>query len=464
MRVFAAATLSVTLLLGQAVAPLPAPELNQLYTAALHTFTLVRSGTAVDDPATGIHHPASHLSDATPADEPAPRSLAGGWYNAGDFGKWSMMAAISVSYMLHLRDLQQLHGQPDPNLLIEADWGLAWLLKMQDPDGGVRQKIDSGTYQGLGQSWGHSPDQDPTTRRATPAATIPTADFAAVLYQAARAYTPLDPSRAHRFRQAADAAYVWLGQHPNTPAHDPFYADDDPKEELLWARCEHALTTGRDPDALAQQLTTLTPGEVRWTDPSLLGLYSLASSPAAPAALKRAATDAILRAATQQAADAARRPFHVALPSDDYWWGSAERVLQRGSLFAMADHLQPSPLFHQAAIDQLNWALGNNALHHSFITGFGTNPVQHPYHWTYMALGKLMPGWAVGGPNASPNWADKPLLHLQQMGTPPELCYLDLCSREGSWASNEGEISEEAALVFLTGALQLGRATPAKTR
>ena len=429
--------------------------LQGLYSAALHTFTLVRSGIAVDDPVTGIHHPASHLSDATPANSQGRRELTGGWYNAGDFGKWTMITAISVSYMLHLYTLQQRHGQPDPNLLAQADWGLTWLLKMQDADGGVRHKVDSGTYAALGAAWGHSPDDDPTPRFATAASTLDTADFAAVLYQASRTFAPMDAAKAARFRKAADAAFAWLPSHPNVPAADPFYADDDPAQEILWAHCERAIITGQTSANLQAQLAAVALGEVSWADPSLLGLYSLASVPSSAPGLKRGATQAIERAALQQASAAGPRAFGVALGPKDYWWGSTARVLNRGALFAMADALQPNPVLARAAADQLRWVLGNNALHHSFVTGFGTNPVEHPYHWTYMALGKLMPGWAVAGPNASPAWADKPLQDLQQRGTPPEEDYLDLCSRDGSWASNEGEIDEEAALVFLTGALLL---------
>ena len=99
--------------------------------------------------------------------------------------------------------------------------------------------------------------------------------------------------------------------------------------------------------------------------------------------------------------------------------------------------------------------LGNNAAHHSFVTVFGTNPVLHPYHWIYQDYGIAIPGWAVLGPKCYPDGVDPALKALQEQGTAPARCYVDLCSKEGSWASNEGEISEEAALVFVTGLLRL---------
>jgi len=195
--------------------------------------------------------------------------------------------------------------------------------------------------------------------------------------------------------------------------------------------------------------------EVSWIDPSLLGFYSLASSPAPLPHLREAAHTAILRQANALAEAATVRRFRVALGDHDYSWGSAERVLHRAALFLMADSLQPSPRLRQSALDQLAWILGNNAADHSFVTTFGTNPVLRPWHWKYRDYGVVLPGWAVGGPDSFPEGVDPALKALQQQGTAPARCYVDLCSRNGSWASNEGQISEEAALVFVTGVLRV---------
>jgi hypothetical protein len=75
----------------------------------------------------------------------------------------------------------------------------------------------------------------------------------------------------------------------------------------------------------------------------------------------------------------------------------------------------------------------------------------HPYHWTYHALNKLMPGWASGGPNEYDTGVDTPLLNLIDEGAPPAECYVDEGDALGSYASNEGEIVENAELVFITG-------------
>ena len=80
---------------------------SDLYTASLHTFGVLRSGIAIEDPVTGVHHASSHTQDAVLAGTSDHRDLTGGWYNAGDYGKWPNMTAIAVSYMLHLYELQE---------------------------------------------------------------------------------------------------------------------------------------------------------------------------------------------------------------------------------------------------------------------------------------------------------------------------------------------------------------------
>ncbi len=405
------------------------------------------------------------MNDALLAGTDQHRDLTGGWYNAADYGKWTMMTAITVSYMLDLYDSQERASgtgsrkdQPaDPKLLDDARWGLAWMLKMQDPDGGVRHKVDGATQASLAAAWGKPPQDDPNVRIAAPAATGSTADFAAVMYQAAQFFASSNSAEALRFRRAADRAWLWIGKHPKVPAHDPFYADHDLGGDWLWAKSEHALTYDLDSSELAKEIESRTQPEVSSDDPSLLGIYQLASSQKCASRLRKVARTSILQRAHAVAVLAEGRRFHVALGERDYSWGSAERVLQWAAFFLMADALQPSSLLRQEARSQLAWMLGNNAANHSFITGFGTNPVRHPYHWAYEDYGVAMPGWAVLGPNGYPDGVDPALRALQERGTAPAQCYVDLCSREGSWASNEGQITEETALVFVTGILRLSR-------
>lgn len=287
-----------------------------------------------------------------------------------------MMTAITVSYMLDLHDRQEhaaVQGEKgqyaDPKLVDDARWGFAWLLKMQDPDGGVRHKVDGATQASLAAAWGKPPEDDPNVRVAAPAATGSTADFTAVMYQGAQFFRFRDPELSLRFRKAADHAWLWIEKHPDIPAHDPFYADHDLAGDWLWAKAEHALVYGLNPPELAQEIETRLQPEVSSDDPSLLGLYQIASSKKCAPRLRATARSVILRRANAAAVVAESRPFHVVLGKRDYSWASAERVLHWAAFFLMADSLRSSSLLHKAALDQIAWMLGNNAAKHSFITG-----------------------------------------------------------------------------------------------
>jgi len=63
-----------------------------------------------------------------------------------------------------------------------------------------------------------------------------------------------------------------------------------------------------------------------------------------------------------------------------------------------------------------------------------------------------MPGWVGGGANQYTNGADPALINLINQSTPPAKCFFDGPGTT-SWASNEGETSENAALVFDAGFL-----------
>ena len=233
---------------------------------AARAFFLIRANVALDDPVTGIKHAAGHLSEASLVVDGAPRDLTGGWYNAGDFGKWTHMAAISVSQMLWLHELRPAQveglklnvpsdGTDLPDVLQQARWGLDWLLKMQNPDGSVLHKVDSkGLY-----AWGLPPERDPHPRVAQGASSLDAGVFVGAMLQAARAFAPLDPAFAARCEAAALRAWAWLEAHPTVLHDDYAYTDPDPRQEILWATCEMAVLTG-DPalaaraDAAIQEL------------------------------------------------------------------------------------------------------------------------------------------------------------------------------------------------------------------
>jgi hypothetical protein len=110
-------------------------------------------------------------------------------------------------------------------------------------------------------------------------------------------------------------------------------------------------------------------------------------------------------------------------------------------------------IYRDVALAQLNYIMGLNSLDMSFVMSHGTHAMQHPFNWIYIDYGLAIPGWCAGGANQyTIEGYDYFPSDLIKIGTPPAKCYVEtaVCF-EGSWASNEVETSENAALTFLSG-------------
>jgi endoglucanase len=222
---------------------------------------------------------------------------------------------------------------------------------------------------------------------------------------------------------------------------------------VLWALGEMVRTT-HDASLTAQlsaQIAAHDPEPVTWMTPELFGYAAVMLDPEGDPALASAASAKLSGLCDRLASTAGSTGYGVATASTEYWWESNESLLGRTQALLFGYTVTGKPSYRQVALGQLHWLLGDNGLGQSFVTGHGSTPVTAPYHWTYYALHHLVPGWATGGPNHDPTGADPLLKILILQGTPPAKCYVDRCTAIGSFASNEGETSENAALVFVTG-------------
>ena len=431
---------------------------NEVYRPLLHdavrAFHLIRANAAIDDPVTKVRHAAGHPGDAALAVDGHARDLAGGWYNAGDFGKWVQMAALATSHMMWLYELRpqtafwlklDVPATPGlPDLLAEARWGLEWMLKMQNADGSVLHKVDSEPN----LPWGVLPSDDKTERHAKPAGSWDAAVLAAAMAQAATVYKPFDPAFAERCRTAAVAAWRWLEAHPAVENHDPYYGINDIPAKRLWAL---GAMTRLDAALLATaaeefEKATVTPSS--WVTPQILGALTLASGPDGRA--RDVARAKIIAAADTVMAASHGDAYGYCVDPKMYFWGSVENALNAANACFMAQAIGAGDKYRDGGARVLDYVLGTNALGRSFVTGHGTVRVEHPWHWIYRDEGIAIPGWAVGGPNGYAQGADAPLQALIGRGTPAAKCYLDLCEA-GSWASNEGQTSENGALLLAVG-------------
>jgi endoglucanase len=248
-------------------------------------------------------------------------------------------------------------------------------------------------------------------------------------------------------------SWSWITSHPAVGQTDPYYQDADPSQEVRWAKAEIFCLTG---DAgLEKQLHTEINAEPfqppSWRKPQALGYFSLFFDAKTNTALKALIEKKLKDYCDSLVLLAGQSGYGVATAPSDYHWGSNEALMHRANCLLFCSLVTGKEKYMKLALNQLDYLLGTNSLDKSFIAGFGKNLNSQPYHWTMAAYKKLMPGWASGGPNGDPSNADPLLVAMINCGLPPAKCWLDMCEPTGSWASNEGETSENAALVFLCG-------------
>ncbi len=449
------------------------------YYMAMRGFYGQRCGTAVDmgSEFPGYAHPACHLHGVfhTSSGSTGERDNVGGWHDAGDYGRYVVTTGISAGTLLwtweiygkkikniSLRIPESGNGTPD--ILNEARWGLEWMLKMQDTDGGVWHKQTSAGFPGF-----IAPDADTEPSKVIGTATAPykstcaTADLAAVAAIAARVYQPYDAKFAAQALQAARSAWAWTEKYPNVAFENPpgistgSYADANCRDERLWAAAELWRTTG---DAAYQDFFLASyaeflpgldsPPTATWADVGQMGLWSYALSPrrGADGRVVVAISERTLAAASAIVERTRRNPYHVSMQAKDYVWGSNGVAAGHGMTLLMADLMRKNKSdkeFADAARDDLHYLLGRNAFSLSWVTHVGENPYQHPHHRPSAARPEMppWPGLLSGGPDKDRQ--DQVLAALPK-DLPPAKIYAD---EWASYASNEICINWQASLVFL---------------
>jgi endoglucanase len=137
---------------------------QRAYTLAMLGFYGQRCGTAVDlgPEFPGYSHPACHQHGEFHSSSGAKgeRDNLGGWHDAGDYGRYMVNSGVSTGTLLwaweifgqKLKNIS-LHipetGNGTPDILNEARWNIAWMLKMQDNDGGAWHKQTSEHFSGF---------------------------------------------------------------------------------------------------------------------------------------------------------------------------------------------------------------------------------------------------------------------------------------------------------------------------
>ena len=483
-------------------------------TQALRTFYYQRAGIAKEARYAGAEWAdgASHLGPGqdgqarrydAKGDATTARDLRGGWYDAGDYNKYTVWAARYVVALLMAYEANPKafgddsnipeSGNGVPDVIDEARWGTDWLARMQNDDGSVLSIV------ALAKASPPSAAKDPSYYGpASTAATLATAQaFAkAAKIFAANPTWGLSAYAADLLRRG-ERAYQWGVAHPQVMFRNNDNSNgssglgsgqqevDDYQRgmlrlgaaELLFAATAKAAY--RDDfdanisNAHVMQWRVPTPWELEVMD-TLLDYQALpAATPKVAQAIREVIGGAVQGDAFGKAAQLKKDAYLSFLA--DYTWGSNNMKAVHGLILASAERPELKTLVAgqagQWAQHFIHYLHGVNPLGVVYLSNMGRfgaeRSVTQLYHWWFAASSPKWgavapgragpaPGFITGGPNPaykpdgccparcgsiSNNVACASQSLSPPMGQPPTKSYKQM---NDEWPLNSWEITENS--------------------
>ncbi|MEL3916502.1 glycoside hydrolase family 9 protein [Aeromonas caviae] len=441
--------------------------------------------------------------------------VTGGWYDAGDQGKYVVNGGISVWTLMNLYEREQLAKEGDKSafadgkvkipeqhngyndLLDESRWMMEFFLAMQVPEGkkawvpvGDQSKqldslklteIDASGmvfHKVADEAWTGMPlppHKDPQPRFLSHPSTAATLNLAATAAQSARVWKDLDPAFAQRSLQAAERAWKAANRHPDVYAYDNFvgsgpYDDTNLKDEFYWAAAELFATTGKAEYKQAVQQSPLylaapkgdrsASGDLYWQDLSSAGTITLAMVPNKLGKQEvEKARAAIIAAADGYQKSVVTEGYLIPYQATEYPWGSNSNLMNRSIFLGLAHDFTGERKYLQAMSDAMDYVLGRNPLDQSYVSGYGSRPLKNPHHrfWAHPidpASPLVPPGVLSGGPN-SINFSDPVASTLKGKCT-GQTCWKD---EIGAWTLNEVTVNWNAPFFWTVSVLDEGGLT-----
>ena len=423
----------------------------------------------VDGPFPEVHP--QDRAARTYGNETLIRDISGGWFDAGDYGKYTVNGAFSVGLMLLTGLLAPevldhaieplAGGMPDrPDWLDVAGAQLDWLVKMQGPDGGANHKATTRNWPALDIR----PEDDHAVKWIMPVSSTATADYAAVMALAAKVLQRQDDPQAQeqaaRFRAAAERARQWLARNPglvmtqtrydNSDYGGPYTDTDDGDERFFADAAWAALTRDlADIAAVEAQLEErraalrAIDNDTHWGSVDLLGFWALKTIEDELTPEARETVDAALRSAAHQWRVARERSLWSIPHRDDAAlpWGSNSVLATIGWHWLLWAQVSGDTRYLAPARDLAHWFFGRNPQGQTFVTGTSDRAAKDPHFRPYTSGAIVLPdGFLVGGPNSVNHSGDPAIAGL--IGEPPMRIYVD---HRDSYSTNEVAINWQAA-------------------
>ncbi|UTF61093.1 glycoside hydrolase family 9 protein [Gilvimarinus sp. DA14] len=380
----------------------------------------------------------SALDDAS-----SERDLSGGWFDAGDYNKYSNWHAGYLLSLMHIyKERPTIWGDdfnlPEsgngiPDLVDEIKWGMDWLVKMQESDGSVLSV--------MGLDHASPPSSAAGASVYGPASTSATLSSAAAFAFGADFFSQFGDETlkayAQSLRQKALAAWDWANANPsvtfynaaNGVAAGEQEVDDTGRanKKLIAAVYLFALTGEEEfrnyVDSQSPNIGWVSP----WNEELLNTLLYYASLPGATESTAEAINSGYVQsmqsvenwAAVSNKTDA----YRAYLGDSNFTWGSSRTMAVKAATFyhqktyGLGD--KNTAAIDSAALGYLNYLHGTNPMGKVYLSNmseFGAEDSVDSFYHSWFSDGSPdwdsvsgsnygpAPGFVVGGPNPQYNW------------------------------------------------------------
>ncbi len=412
--------------------------------------------------------------------------VSGGWYDAGDYGKYTSAGAKSVedillAYELYPNVFEELTmniPETDPNhslyvdapgILAETKWEIDMLMKLEhrSKDGSfyTAANYKDGVIYIEDTLYSTSDHNSPASERDL-RCHLATADMAGLLAHTYIIYKdfPVYEDFANECLETAQRAWDWAIDPSNTKnmsigaANRTYtFPQDELDRSMFYAagtlyralsetgadasEYENYLLENRNTDSVLRCFK----GDALAYSHSFLGFfhYLYNNENADPQMM-----DTFSKYKPWRDRYMAENTWGLTMPTWGFWWGSNKYVTRSAMTFVLGDMLIDSSARDDAVArmgQHLDYILGNNPISFSYVSGWGENSVENIYSGIYSNDARLDPyqcpaGYVTEGTNSH----DNP--HLSKfIGK----CYMD---SDCEYTTNENTIYINAATIFLTAA------------
>lgn len=449
-------------------------DYSAVSTAAYRTFYLNRSGLEITPEFGGVYarkagHPDTavvvHKSASNSSLKPGSIiSSPGGWYDAGDYGKYIVNSSISVYTMLMAYEqYPEYHkslnlnipesGSSIPDVIEELLYNVRWMLTMQDIDGGLHHKLTTEWFDGF-----IMPEETSATRYLVMKTTSASLTFAASMASFARVTQGIDGLEeiSKQCKEAAIKAWEWSIVNPEvffqqpegmiTGQYNSLVLDD----EWQWAAVELFITTGDEKylDNVELKAIDLPLSTPTWADVHSLALLSVVWNPESfDTEFYSKAKNALIEQVDELYAVYSTISAKVSL--NFFHWGSSCDLANQAIMAFVAHNISGKKDYLEMATNNVDYLLGRNPMRYCFVTGFGTNSPMEIHHRPSAAdsIVEPHPGFLIGGPNIQVMGDCQDTLRSD---TYPAISYVDASC---SYSTNECAINWTSALIYISAAM-----------